>query len=81
MMGLYSYMSKNVYCILNRLEINMCDISFRPLSWLKNKCVPKVTVDWKVNIIKELLLCREGSLDCPLNSEELNDVLHTLCTE
>ena len=81
MLGLHSYMSKNIYSIMNRVGIDFNDFLYKPLSWLKNKCKLSVTENWQINFIKELLLCRDGILDCPLTLEEINEQLYYLCIE
>ena len=81
MMGLYSYMSKNIYCIASRIKSNFTEMMIRPLSWIKNKCRPKVAGQWQTNMIKELLLCRDGTLECQLSKEEINDLITSLCIE
>lgn len=38
------------------------------------------TSDWGYNMIKVLLLCREGSMFCGMSVYEVNDILIHLCT-
>ena len=79
--GLYSYMSKNLYSITNRLDININVIFYQPLNWVKRKCKPVLDNLWNVNLLQELLLCREGTLDCELSPEQITDLIVTLCTD
>ena len=80
LVSLSSYMSRNVYNIANRINTNFCEIIRRPLSWVKNKCKPKLEYDWRINMIKELLSCRDGTLQCNLSKLEIVELMNTICT-
>ena len=77
---LSSYMSRNVFNIANRIETNVNEILNRPLNWVKNRCKPKLDCDWRINLIKELLMCRDGNLECNLSMIEIVDLLNEICT-
>ena len=80
LVSMCSYMSRNVYNIANRINTNINEIISRPLSWVKARCKPKLECDWRVNFIKELLMCRDGTLECNLSMIEIVDLLNEICT-
>ena len=79
--GLHSYMSKNIYCITNRTGIEVNDILLKSEYWIKRVCKPNIVEDWRSNMIKELLLCRDGMLDCDLSDDDINELMIYLCTQ
>ena len=80
LIGMYSYISRNIYNISNRINTSFQEIIRRPLNWVKNKCKPKFEYDWRVNMIKELLMCRDGALECNLSKIEIDELLNLICT-
>ena len=73
-------MSKNVYSITRRVNTNLNEIVNRPLNWVKRRCKPTITNDWRIDLINELLLCRDGTLECNLSGMEIADLLNDVCT-
>ena len=67
MSGLYSYMSKNIYNILNRVGLSSNNLFTDSQAKLKRLCKPVLEEDWRVNMTKELLLCRDGLLECNIS--------------
>ena len=50
------------------------------MSWIKRKVKNLVTpTDWKCEMIKELLFCRDGEAECGLDTNEINFLLYELC--
>ena len=80
MAGLYSYMSKNIYNILNRLGLSSNDLFIYSQAKLKRLCKSGIEEDWRVSMIKELLLCRDGLLECNISRLEIIELLNYLCT-
>ena len=74
-------MSKNIFCITNRIGINVNDIVLKSENWIKRKCKPNVVENWRCKMIKELLLCRDRVLNCDLSDTDINEILTYLCTQ
>ena len=79
--GLHSYMSKNIFCITNRIGINVEDIFSKSEHWIKQICKPRIVENWQCKMIKELLLCRDRVLHCELSDDDINEFLSYLCTQ
>ena len=79
--GLHSYMSKNIFCIINRIGMNINDLWLKSEYGIKRICKPTVAENWRCKMIKELLLCRDRMLNCDLSDEEINDLLTHLCIQ
>ena len=79
--GLHSYMSKNIFCIANRIGMNLNDILLKSEHWIKRICKPNVVENWRCKMIKELLLCRDHELNCDLSDADINEFLTYLCTQ
>ena len=61
--------------------MNMNDLLTRNVKWTKTQIQRKTTYsDWKCNLAKELLLCRERTMDCGLTVYDINLVLNEICT-
>ena len=74
-------MSRNMYIILRRLNLSYADLRSKSERWLKRACKAEPEMDWKAKLIKELMQCRDGVVQCPLSTHEMNMVLEHLCTE
>ena len=47
---------------------------------MKRKCKPAIVADWRINVINELLYCKEGTLECILTRSEIVELLNDICT-
>ena len=81
MLNLHSYMSTNVNIILQNINLTMEDLKTRSELFIKRKIKSLTTVDWKANLVNELLRCRDGIMDCGLSKIEVVELLNTLCTD
>ena len=78
--GTHSYMGRNMNIILRKYEIQWDEIINNSTKWIK-KHMKNMTscMNWKIPIIKELLLSRDGVFDCGLDREEVITLLRDLC--
>ena len=76
---LQTYMSKNVFCITNRVEVIINDLYTKSEQWIKRKCKPVAVQSWKSTLVKELLLRREGALNTNLSNDEITEILTEKC--
>ena len=70
-------MYKNLLRITDGLNINLRELTNLTKTNLSK--ITKINIDWKAKFIKELLLCREGSLYCSLSSLEINSLIDYFC--
>ena len=81
MLNLHSYLSRNMYIILGKLNLVYTDLRSKSENWLKRACKSEPEMDWKAKMVKELVQCRDGTIECPLNLNEINMILTHLCIE
>ena len=81
LMNMHSYMSRNVNTTLRRHNITHRELLTRSEAWLKRRCKATPAPDWRARMVCELIQCREGSLQCNLDAEQINDMLTHLCIE
>ena len=75
-----SYMCKNTYTICKTLNISVHDLKYKSPIWLKKKVKSLVpSSDWRCDMVRELLSCRDGEADCGLDSHEISYLLNDLC--
>ena len=71
-----SYLKTNINLILNNFKISYMDIfNVKPiiLDSVKNH------MNWKTNMIAELIDCKNGICVTNLNSKEISDIIYDLC--
>ena len=78
--NMYSYMSRNINIILRKLNISFNEMITRPESWLKSRCSAMSAPDWRARLVCELIQCREGSMQCDLDADQIKEMLTFLCT-
>ena len=74
-----SVMYKSLNYIANNLNLTL-DSLFSLNKLRLKKLLSNNEFDWKINIIKELLLCKEGQMYSNLNKNEINILLNEICT-
>ena len=79
--NLHSYLSRNMYIVLQFLNITYEDLRNRSETWLKRACKAEPAMDWRAALLRELMQCRDGIMLCPLQPEEINDIINHLCIE
>lgn len=80
-MSLQSYMCRNIYNILEKLDLNIHVLFSHNASRIKTMLKQRVVSrDWRPTMIKELLECREGSMQCGMSAQEIDTLLIHLCT-
>ena len=79
--NMHSYMSHNINVILNKTGVSMNEIMNKFESWIKKKCKNVEEPNWRSNIVRELIRCRDGSMSCNLSFEEISSLLNALCID
>ena len=74
-------MSRNMNIILRRINQSYNDLRSKSEGWLKKACKVDPVVDWRANIVVELVNCRDGTMQCNLEKDDINTILTYLCTE
>ena len=77
----YSYMGRNVNIITRRMNIQLEDVLGRSIGWLKRNCKKQREPGWRDALLRELMMCRDGLLQCPLTEEELRNLVDWICIE
>lgn len=83
------YISFSKIANMHSICVGMCNIYWEnimdiyenslPVSKEKIKCSNNY-FDKRCSLVKELLLCQEGTLDCGVTLEEISDLLKDVCT-
>ena len=79
--NMHSYMSRNINVILRKLNIKHNEMLTRSEAWLKRRCKATPAPDWRARMVCELIQCREGSLQCNLDAEQIRETRTYLCIE
>ena len=72
-----STMFKSLNKISCNLKLNISDLLQLPKSYLKKEII--VNFNWKSCLLKELLHCREGKMDCGLSFNMINQLITDIC--
>ena len=79
--NMHSYMSRNINIIMRSIGVTYGDMLVKSESWIKRRCKSTPDPDWRARIVCELIQCREGSMQCGLAPDEINEILTNLCIE
>ena len=79
--GTHSYSGRNINILLRQYGLIFRELKVNSTSWLKKKVKEHdIEPSWKVSVIRDLLLCRDGVRDCGFNLNEVNIMLRYICT-
>ena len=80
-LGYHSYFSRNVNTICHTHNLNI-DFFMNNSSGVIIKKIKSSSRynDWRCNMIRELLLCRDGKMTCDLIDSEVEEILHYVCS-
>ena len=78
---MHSYMGRNINIIKRKLNISLDDIISRSDRWIKMRCKGPDISDWRTNLLRELLMCRDGTLQNQLTEAELKELIDTVCID
>ena len=74
-----SVVYKNVNRIAKDTNVSLNELLRNGKPKVKIRNLFEIDVDWRMQMVKELLYCRDGYLYCDLNFEEIKAILYDLC--
>ena len=76
-----SYMCRNMHHISRQLNLPLHVVLDLPESSLKRKC-KNIGVEepgWREALVREMMRCRDGTLECGLSPDQINEILTEVC--
>ena len=74
-------MGRNINIIKRKLNISLDDIISKSDRCIRKRCKGPDTSDWRANLLRELLMCRDGTLQNQLTEAELKELIDTVCID
>ena len=74
-----SVVYKNANRIAKDTNISLNELLRNGKPKVKMRNLFEIDMDWRMQMVKELLYCRDGYLYCDLNFEEIKAILYDLC--